>query len=82
MHERERLRVKLPKLRIEKFSGDPKRCCALRDAFDLTENDNNELSDVEKFTYLWNYLAGDVLTLQTGLALTGSNYKVELNLIW
>lgn len=54
---RKKVRVELPELQTEKFSGDPKWCFAFRDAFNLVANDSNELSDVEKFTYLRSYLA-------------------------
>ena len=37
---------------MEKFSGDPKQYHAFRDAFDLIANEINDLTDVEKFTYL------------------------------
>ena len=73
--------VKLPKLQIGKFSGDPKQYRAFRDAFDLVANRNNDLTDVEKFTYLRSYLTGDALRLQAGLALTSSNYRVALELL-
>ena len=79
--EIDKVRVKLPKLQIEKFSGDPKQYCAFRDAFDLAVNENNDLTDVEKFTYLRSYLTGDALRLQSGLALTSGNYKVALELL-
>ena len=73
--------VKIPKLQIVKFSGDPKQYRAFRDAFDLVANRNNDLTDVEKFTYLRSYLTGDALRLQVGLALTISNYRVALELL-
>ena len=73
--------VKLPKLQIGKFSGDPKQYRAFRDAFDLVANRNNDLTDVEKFTYLRSYLTGDALRLQVGLALIISNYRVALELL-
>ena len=73
--------VKIPKLQIVKFSGDPKQYRAFRDAFDLVANRNNDLTDVEKFTYLRSYLTGDALRLQAGLALTSSNYRVALELL-
>ena len=58
IRERDKVRVKLPKLQIEKFSGDPKQYRAFRDAFDLVANESNDLTDVDKFTYLKRYLAG------------------------
>ena len=79
--EIDKVRVKLPKLQIEKFSGDPKQYRAFRDAFDLVVNENNDLTDVEKFTYLRSYLTGDALRLQSGLALTSGNYMVALELL-
>ena len=73
--------VKIPKLQIGRFSGDPKQYRAFRDAFDLVANRNNDLTDVEKFTYLRSYLTGDALRLQVGLALIISNYRVALELL-
>ena len=81
IRERDKVRVKLPKLQIEKFSGDPKHYLAFRDAFDLVANENNDLAEVEKFTYLGSYVTGDALRLQPGLALTSSNYRVALELL-
>ena len=78
---RDKIRIKLPKLQKEKFSGDPKQYRAFRDAFDLVANENNDLTDVEKFTYLRSYLTGDALRLQAGLALTSSNHRVALELL-
>ena len=80
IRERNKVRVKLPKLQIETFSGDPKEYRAFIDVFDLIANENNDLADVEKFTYLRSYLTGDALRLQAGLALTSVNYRVALEL--
>ena len=81
IRERDKVRVKLPILQIEKFNGDPKQYRAFRDAVDLVANENNDLADVQKFTYLRNYLTGDPLRLQAGLALTSGNYRVALELL-
>ena len=78
--ERDKVRVKLPKFQIEKFSGDPKQYRAFKDAFYLVANENNDWTDVQKFTYIRSYLTGDALRLQAGLALTSSNYRVALKL--
>ena len=81
IRERDRVRVKLPKLKIEKFSRNPKQCRAFRDAFDIVANENNDLTDVGKFTYLRSYLTGDAVRLQARLAITSSNYGVGLELL-
>ena len=80
IRERDKVRVKLPKFQIEKFSGDPKQYRAFKDAFYLVANENNDWTDVQKFTYIRSYLTGDALRLQAGLALTSSNYRVALKL--
>ena len=49
IRERDKVRVKLQKLQTEKFSRDPKKYHAFRDAFHLVANENNDLTDVEKF---------------------------------
>ena len=49
--------------------------------FDLVANENNGLTDVEKFPYLRCYLTGDALRLQAWLALTTVNYRVALELL-
>ena len=74
--ETKKIKVRLPKLDIEKFSGDPKKYRAFRDA-----ERNDDLTDVEKFTYLLSYITGEALRLQNGLALTNENYKVALDLL-
>ena len=81
IRERDKVRVKLLKLQIEKFSGHPKQYRAFRDAFDLVVNENNDVTDVWIFTYLRSYLAGGALRSQVGLALTSSNYRVALKLL-
>ena len=58
IRKRDKVRVQLPKLKIQKFSGDPKQYRAFRYAFDLVANENNDLTDVEKFTYLRSTLLG------------------------
>ena len=49
--------------------------------FDLVANENNDLTDAEKFTYLRSYITGDALRLQAGFALTSSNYMAALELL-
>ena len=75
-----KLKLKLPTLQIQKFSGDPKQYYAFRDAFGLVANEINDLTYVDKFTYLRSYLTGVALRLQARIALTIRNYRVTLEL--
>ena len=73
--------VKLPKLEIEKFSGDPKKYVTFRDAFDVAVLKNEYLSDGEKFTYLRSYLSGEAARLIAGMSMTNNNFKEALDLM-
>ena len=61
--------------------GDTKQYRAFRDAFDIVANENNDSTDVEKFTYLRSYLTGDALRLLARLALTSCCIRVALELL-
>ena len=61
--------------------GDTKQYRAFRDAFDIVANENNDSTDVKKFTYLRSYLTGDALRLLARLALTSCCIRVALELL-
>ena len=73
--------VKLPKLQIEKFSGDPKEYSSFRDAFMIAIGDNKGLSKIEKFTYLRSYLSGEAENSINGLAATSENYDEAMAIL-
>ena len=59
--------VKLPKLFIKKFYGDPLQWQQFFDTFNAVVNDNDSISEVEKFTYLKGYLSGEAERSLEGL---------------
>ena len=73
--------VKLPKLDIPLFSGDPLQYQAFRQNFLISIDSNQNLEDVEKFLYLKNLLKGDALSAIQGLEITNSNYQEALKTI-
>ena len=73
--------VKLPKIEIQKFSGDPKDYRTFRDAFNVAIGDRHELSDVEKFTYLRSYVRGDAENSIKGLPAKGDNYAEAISIL-
>ena len=44
--------VKLPKLVMKTFSGDPLEWMTFKETFEATVDSNDNISDIEKFTYL------------------------------
>ena len=73
--------VKLPKIVIKKFIGDPITWRQFEETFDATVNQNKYLTDIEKFSYLKGYLSGAAEKCIEGLMLTNENYKEALALL-
>ena len=68
------IRAKLPKLHLWKFKGKICEWPEFWDGFSSSIDDNDQLSDVDKFTYLRGYLEGPAKSTIAGLSLTGANY--------
>jgi hypothetical protein len=66
--------VKLPDLEIGKFDSDPMNWDGFWDIFSSAVHDNPDLSDIERFTYLRQYLVGEAFDIADGYRLTAGNY--------
>ena len=74
--------IRLPKLQLKKFSGDPKLWQEWWDSFEATVHVNVRISDVEfKFTYLRSLLEEAAHSAIAGLQLTSTNYTVAIDLL-
>ena len=78
---RERSKLRLPKLEIKKFGGNPREYRAFKDAFRVAIDENESLSNIEKFTYLRSYIIGEAEGSIKGLATTDNNYKEALEIL-
>ena len=67
--------VKLPKLMIDTFRGDPTKWTTFWESFQTTVDKNSSLSGVEKFSYLKSFLQGIGLEAVSGFALSTANYE-------
>ena len=74
-------RVRLPKLEVKKYYGNPTGWSEFRDTFEVAVNGNNDLSQIEKFTYLKGYIGGDAEKCLEGLKLNAANYDHALKLL-
>ena len=70
--------MKLPKLEIKRFGGDPKEYKSFKDSFEIAVNRRSDIAEVEKFTYLKFFLTGEVSRAVKGLAVTTENYEETL----
>ena len=73
--------VKLPKLEIKKFSGEPTAWMTFIDSFEATVDRSTNLSDFEKFNHLLSHLEKDTLHIISGMPITNANYKKVLELL-
>ena len=73
--------AKLPKLEIQKFGGNASQWFTFWDNFVASIHNNEELSDVERFSYLKGLLTGPAAATVAGLALTESIYQNAVELL-
>ena len=66
--------VKLPKITIQTYDGDAMNWNAFIESFNATIHKREDLSAIEKFTYLRGFLKGDALQTIQGMPLTQENY--------
>ena len=74
-------KVKLPKLSLPTFSGDPIAWTTFWESFSSAIHQNADLSDIEKFQYLQSLLQKSAADTIRGLPLTGVNYKEAVDLL-
>ena len=77
----ERSKVRLPKLEVQKFNGDIIKFRGFWDQFQSAIHNNDDLSDIEKFTYLKSVLFHTAAELVSGLALSSTNYEKAVELL-
>ena len=76
-----RVRARLPKLELKKFSGKPYDWQEFWDAFRSSIDENEELAEVDKFKYLRHLLEDPAKGVVAGFSLTKANYVAAVNLL-
>ncbi|KAL9954332.1 hypothetical protein ACROYT_G041854 [Oculina patagonica] len=67
--------LKLPRIELPKFNGDVLKFQNFWDQFEAAVHDNDDLPNVQKFTYLRSVLTGNALQSIEGFEVTGANYQ-------
>ncbi|XP_030763068.1 uncharacterized protein LOC115887734 [Sitophilus oryzae] len=68
--------VKLPEIKLPKFSGQYENWLEFRDTFDSLINSNNNLSKIQKFHYLRSALESSAAQVITSIEFCADNYTV------
>lgn len=73
--------IKLPEIKLPKFSGTYDKWLEFRDAFNSMIDKNDSLDAVQKFYYLRAHLEGEAARMIESITVTEQNYKVALTLL-
>lgn len=76
-----KVRVALPKLQLNTFSGDYLEWPAFSDIFTTLISNNPDLSNVQKLCYLKTVLKGSAANVIESLSVTNDNFKVAWDLL-
>ncbi|KAL5475335.1 hypothetical protein EMCRGX_G025132 [Ephydatia muelleri] len=74
-------KVKLPKLTLRKFSGDPTAWTPFWDSYESAIHQNPDLSDIDKFNYLQSLVEHSAAEAIAGLTLSSSNYGEAITVL-
>ncbi|XP_011405640.1 PREDICTED: uncharacterized protein LOC105313699 [Amphimedon queenslandica] len=73
--------ARLPKLNLPKFCGDITEWVTFWDLYQAVMHNNDQISEVEKFTYLQTLLTKEAKDTIAGLALTAAKYSEAIALL-
>ena len=79
--KKEAIHVKLPKITLKSFSGNPIEWLSFWDSFQVPVDKNSDVSGVDKMNYLSRLLKGEAARVIQGLPLSESNYKRAVDLL-
>ena len=74
-------RVKLPKLVLKKFGGDPTDWTTFWDSFESAVHMNPDLTGMDKFNYLHSLLERTAAEAISGLKVTAANYEEAISIL-
>ena len=74
-------KIKLPKITLPRFSGDPVNWLPFWDAYNSAIHSNSSLTDIDKFNYLRSLLDKTAYNAIAGLALSSDNYLHAIELL-
>jgi len=75
------LSIHLPKLNLKKFNGEITKWPEFWDCFSSTIHENDNLSTIEKFNYLYSLLEGAAENAISGLRITAANYTQAIEIL-
>ena len=75
------LRVRLPKLELKRFDGNILNWQTFWDRFSSSVHNQENISDIDKFSYLKGLLSDSANECISGLTLSSGNYEAAVNIL-
>ena len=79
--KKEASHVKLPKIKLKSFSGNPVEWLSFWDSFQASVDKNSDISGVDKIYCLSELLKGEAARVMQDLPLSESNYQTAVDLL-
>ena len=73
--------MKLPKIVLKKFDGNPTNFQSFWDSYNTAIHENEDISDVNKMDYLSGLLGGPAYSAVKGFTMTSGNYKEVIDVL-
>ena len=73
--------VKLTKIVLKKFDGNPTNFQSFWDSYNTAIHENEDISDVNKMAYLFGLLGGPAYSAVKGFTMTSGNYKEVIDVL-
>ncbi|XP_066925594.1 uncharacterized protein [Clytia hemisphaerica] len=73
--------IRLPKLSLKPYDGDPLKWKTFFDTFDCAVHQRDDMTNVEKMTYLTSLLEGEAESCIQGITLSNENYDIALKML-
>ena len=73
--------IKLPRLQLHPFDGHPENWSTFWNSFECAVHNNDDISDVQKMTYLKNLVDGPTASCIAGFRPSNENYETSIELL-
>ena len=80
-HYHQGAKVRLPKISLPRFNGDPVKWTTFWDSYQSAIHLNPDLSEVDKFNYLRSLLDSTAFEAIAGLTLSSANYQQAIEIL-
>lgn len=73
--------MRLPKISLPRFDGDPVKWTSFWDSYQSAIHLNSDISEIDKFNYLRSLLDHTALDSIDGLTLSSANYQQAIDIL-